>query len=79
MASRMNSGGSINLNRITIKIDPRTGEKFNFNLDIVAATAWYGQGKRADFKVKSMVRLLFYQTTLTRDRSEPRPHQPRPH
>ena len=23
--------------------------------------------------------LLFYQTTLTRDRSEPRPHQPRPH
>ena len=26
MASRMNSGGSIDLNRI--KIDPRTGEKF---------------------------------------------------
>ena len=26
-----------------------------------------------------MVRLLFYQTTLTRDRSEPRQHQPRPH
>ena len=41
MASRMNSGGSIDLNRI--KIDPRTGEKFSFNLDIVAATAWYGQ------------------------------------
>ena len=43
MASRMNSGSSINLNRI--KIDPRTGEKFSFNLDIVllAATAWYGQ------------------------------------
>ena len=38
MASRMNSGGSIDLNRI--KIDPRTGEKFR---DIVAATAWYGQ------------------------------------
>ena len=45
MASRMNSGGSIDLN--CIKIDPmaRTpaGEKFTFNLDIVAATAWYGQ------------------------------------
>ena len=41
MASRMNSGGSIDLNRI--KIDPRTGEKFSFNLDIVAAKAWYGQ------------------------------------
>ena len=41
MASRMNSGGSIDLN--SIKIDPRTGEKFSFNLDIVAATAWYGQ------------------------------------
>ena len=41
MASRMSSGGSIDLNRI--KIDPRTGEKFSFNLDIVAATAWYGQ------------------------------------
>ena len=41
MASRMNSGGSIDLN--CIKIDPRTGKKFSFNLDIVAATAWYGQ------------------------------------
>ena len=41
MASRMNSGGSIDLNRI--KIDPRTDEKFSFNLNIVAATAWYGQ------------------------------------
>ena len=41
MASRMNSGGSIDLNRI--KIDPRTGEKFSYNLDIVAATAWYDQ------------------------------------
>ena len=41
MASRINSGGSIDLNRI--KIDPRTGEKFSFNLDKVAATAWYGQ------------------------------------
>ena len=41
MASRMNSGGFIDLNRI--KIDPRTGEKFSFNLDKVAATAWYGQ------------------------------------
>ena len=41
MASRMNSGGSIDLNRI--KIDPRTDEKFSFNLDIVAATAWYDQ------------------------------------
>ena len=41
MASRMNSGGSIDLN--CIKIDPRTGEKFSFNLDKVAATAWYGQ------------------------------------
>ena len=44
MASRMNSSGSIDLNRITI--DPRTGEKFSFNLDIVAATAWYGQEAR---------------------------------
>ena len=41
MASRMNSGGFIDLNRI--KIDQRTGEKFSFNLDIVAATARYGQ------------------------------------
>ena len=32
MASRMNSGGSIDLNRI--KIDPRTGEKLSFNVDI---------------------------------------------
>ena len=46
MASRMNSGGSIDLNRI--KIDPRTGEKFSFNLDIVAATAWYGQEASRD-------------------------------
>ena len=38
MTSRMNSGGSNDLN--CIKIDPRTGEKFSFNLDIVAATAW---------------------------------------
>ena len=28
----MNSGGSKDLNRI--KIDPRTGEKFSFNMDI---------------------------------------------
>ena len=28
----MNSGGSNDLNRI--KIDPRTGEKFSFNMDI---------------------------------------------
>ena len=41
MASRMNSGSSKDLNRI--KIDPRTGEKFSFNVDIVAATAWHGQ------------------------------------
>ena len=40
----MNSGGSNNLNRI--KIDPRTGEKFSFNGDIVA--------KRADFRQNSM-------------------------
>ena len=45
MASRMNSGGSIDLNRI--KIDPRTGEKFSFNLDIVAATACMAR-KRAE-------------------------------
>ena len=42
MASRMNSGSSIDLTRM--KIDPWTGEKFSFNLDIVAATACrYGQ------------------------------------
>ena len=29
----MNSGGSNNLN--CIKIDPRTGEKFSFNVDIL--------------------------------------------
>ena len=39
MASRMNSGGSNDLN--CIKIDPRTGEKFRFNVDIVAATVWH--------------------------------------
>ena len=41
MASSMNSGGSIDLN--CIKIDPQTGEKLSFNLDIVVATAWYDQ------------------------------------
>ena len=49
MASRMNSGGSIDLNCITI--DPRTGEKFSFNLDIVAATAyvvWPGSEPRIE-------------------------------
>ena len=48
MASRMNSGGSIDLNRI--KIDPRTGEKFSFNLDIVAVTAvvWPGSEPRIE-------------------------------
>ena len=34
MASRMNSGGSNDLNRI--KIDPRTGEKLSFNVGMVA-------------------------------------------
>ena len=38
MASRMNSGGSNYLN--CNKIDPQTGEKFSFNMDTVAATAW---------------------------------------
>ena len=38
MASKMNSGGSNDIN--CIKIDPRTGEKFSFYVDIVAATAW---------------------------------------
>ena len=46
MASRMNSGGSIDLNRI--KIDPRTGEKFSFNLDIVAATRGMARIERAE-------------------------------
>ena len=32
MASRMNSGGSNDSNRI--KIDRRTGKKFSFNMDI---------------------------------------------
>ena len=41
MASRINSDGSNDLNRI--KIDTRTGQKFSFNVDIVAATAWHGQ------------------------------------
>ena len=36
MASRMNSGGSNDLN--CIRIDPRTGEKFSFNVDTDAAT-----------------------------------------
>ena len=49
MASRMNSDGTNDLNRI--KIDPQTpGEKFSFNVDIVAAMA----RKRADFKDNSM-------------------------
>ena len=38
MANRINSGGSNNLN--CIKIDPRTGEKLSFNVDVVAAAAW---------------------------------------
>ena len=38
MASRLNSGGSNNLD--CIKIDPRAGKKFSINVDIVAATAW---------------------------------------
>ena len=33
MASRMNSGGSNDLN--CTRIDPRTGKKFSFNADIV--------------------------------------------
>ena len=37
MASRMNSCGSNDIN--CIKTDPRTGEKFSFNVDIVAATS----------------------------------------
>ena len=37
MVSRMNSGGSNDLNRI--KIDPRTGEKLSFN---VGMAAWPG-------------------------------------
>ena len=40
MASRMNSGDSNDLNSNCIIIDPRTGEKFSFNVDIVGATAW---------------------------------------
>ena len=35
MASRMNSGGSNDIN--CIKIDPQTGKKFSFDVDIVAA------------------------------------------
>ena len=49
MASRMNSGGSIDLNRI--KIDPRTGEKFSFNLDIVLSghgVVWPGSKPRIE-------------------------------
>ena len=38
MASRINSGGSNDLN--CIKIDPRTGEKFSFIGDIEAAPGW---------------------------------------
>ena len=41
MGIRMNSGSSNDLN--LIKIDPRTGEKFSFKVDIVAATEWHGQ------------------------------------
>ena len=40
MASRMNCGDSNDLNSNCIRIDPRTGEKFSFNVDIVAATVW---------------------------------------
>ena len=47
MASRKNSGGSNDLNRI--KIDPRTGEKFSFNVDIVVTTAWHGQEATSQF------------------------------
>ena len=39
MASTMNSGGSIDLNRI--KIYPQTGEKLSFNLDNMML-AWPG-------------------------------------
>ena len=46
MASRINSGGSIDLDRI--KIDPRTGEKFSFNLDIVAGPRRGMARKRAE-------------------------------
>ena len=57
MASRMNSGGSIDLNRI--KIDQRTGEKFSFNLDIVAATAWYGQEASRDIEPRTGEKFSF--------------------
>ena len=36
----MNCGDSNDLNSNCIRIDPRTGEKFSFNVDIVAATVW---------------------------------------
>ena len=39
MASRMNSGGSIDLN--CIKIEPRTGEKLSFNVDIHVEAATF--------------------------------------
>ena len=38
MASRMNSGDSNDLNSNCIRIDPRTGEKFSFNVDIYSRT-----------------------------------------
>ena len=40
MASRINSGDSNDLNSNCIRIDPRTWEKFSFNVDMVAATTW---------------------------------------
>ena len=40
MASRMNADDVNDLNSNCIRINPRTGEKIIFIVDIVAATAW---------------------------------------
>ena len=62
MASRMNSGGSNDLN--CIRTDPRTGKKFSFNVDIVAAMAWQHPQQYPFIHARSFSHCLLLYCTL---------------
>ena len=62
MASRMNSGDANDLN--CIRIDPRTGEKFSFNVDIVAATAWQHPQQSTFIHARSFIHFIQWEAFL---------------
>ena len=64
MASRINSRDSNDLNSNCIIIDPRTGEKFSFNVDIVAATAWQHPHKYTFIHARSFMHFIQWETFL---------------